>query len=130
MPPNQLSRTKRWTWYFADGYLPAKNPASGLESHEALMLLNTRLKPVAVSLDVFYQDREPDRDIHVQVPPERVIALRLDHPDELGGVVIPPLTQYALKVTSDQPIIAVFGRLDATQPNLAYYAPAGIREFE
>ena len=35
------------------------------------------------------------------------------------------LTQYALRVVSDHKVIAQFGRLDASQPNLAYYCTMG-----
>lgn len=49
----------------------------------------------------------------------------MDEADQLDGLSIPPLTQYALRVRSDRRIIAQFGRLDATQPNLAYYCTMG-----
>jgi hypothetical protein len=97
----------------------------GLESHEALMILNTGESPANVSLDFYFDGKQPIKDIPVKVDPERVVSLRLDHPEEIGGVELPPLTQYALRVRSDVKVVVQFGRLDATQANLAYYVNVG-----
>ena len=115
-------------WYFPDGYLPAKNPASPLEAHEALMLFNVHECEVKVRIDIYYSDRDPVRDIAVTVPAERIIALRMDHKEDLGGHEIPLLTQYALRVTASEPIVVQFGRLDTTQSNMAYYLGVGFCE--
>lgn len=118
----------RKTWYFPDGYLPEKSGNGPMEAHEALMLMNTQPTPAQVRLDIYYSDKAPDKDIPFTVGAERVIAVRLDHPQEIGGVAIPPLTQYALCVRADRPIIAQFGRLDTTQVNMAYYGCMGYAE--
>jgi len=115
------------TWYFPDGYLPEKT-GQGMEAHEALMLFNTHSEAAAVTLDIYYSDKAPDKNIALTVPGERVIALRLDHPEDIGGVKIPPLTQYALRVRANKPIVVQFGRLDTTQDNMAYYAGIGYCE--
>jgi hypothetical protein len=114
------------TWVFADGFLPSRTKVDGgLESHEALMILNTGESPANVSLDFYFDGKQPIKDIPVKVDPERVVSLRLDHPEEIGGVELPPLTQYALRVRSDVKVVVQFGRLDATQANLAYYVNVG-----
>ena len=115
-------------WYFPDGYLPAKDPASPLEAHEALMLFNVHECEVKVRIDIYFSDRDPVRDIPVTVPAERIIALRMDHKEDLGGHEIPLLTQYALRITASEPIVVQFGRLDTTQSNLAYYLGVGFCE--
>ncbi len=115
-------------WYFADGYLPAKVANGVMEAHEALMLLNTAEITVAVTIDVYFSDQNPLRGIRVELPPERITTLRLDHPDDLGGAVIPELTQYALRIRSAQPIVCQFGRLDTTQNAMAYYVGVGFAE--
>lgn len=115
-------------WYFPDGYLPAKEAGAALESHESLMLLNTGKRDARAVIDIYFSDREPIRGIAVAIPAERIVAMRMDHPEEIGGAVIPEVTQYALRVTSDHPLVAQFGRLDATQPNLAYYGSMGFYE--
>jgi len=116
------------TWYFPDGYLPEKSKEGAMEAHEALMLFNPGSNPVRVILDIYYSDKAPDKNIAITVGAERVIALRLDKPADIGGVTIPPLTQYALRVTADHPIVAQFGRLDTTQVNMAYYGCMGYCE--
>jgi len=115
-------------WYFPDGYLPEKNGEGPLESHEALMLLNMNESKATITIDIYYEDRDPARDIQIHVDPERIKTIRLDKPDELGGHEIPPLTQYSIRVRSDVPVVAQFGRLDATQTNLAYYGTMGFCE--
>ena len=115
-------------WYFPDGYLPEKKSNGEMEAHEALMLFNTAEEDVKVELDIYFSDRPPVRAVKLTVPAERVQTSRLDHPDELNGAVIPPLTQYALRVRASHPIVAQFGRLDTTQPNMAYYTGVGFCE--
>ena len=113
-------------WTFADGWLPKKSDDGGpLEAHEALMILNTGPVPAHVNLDLYFDNKDPVKDIAVTVEAERVICLRLDLPEQIGGVEIPPMTQYALRVRSDVNIVVQFGRLDTTQPNLAYYINVG-----
>ena len=99
-----------------------------MEAHEALMLLNVNVSPAQVFLDFYFEDREPVKDIRMTVPPERICCLRLDHPREIGGLEIHPLTQYSIRVRSDVNIVAQFGRLDTTQTNMAYYNSAGFFE--
>ena len=115
-------------WYFPDGYLPEKSAKGKMEAHEALMLFNTQAKPANVLIDIYYSDRKPVKGIEVKVGPERVKTLRLDHPRDLGGEKIPPLTQYALRIRSSINIVAQFGRLDTTQSNMAYYIGVGYNE--
>ena len=115
-------------WYFPDGYLPEKSSVGAMEAHEALMLFNTHEKPVAVKIDIYFSDRAPAKDIAVTVPAERIIALRMDHPEDLAGNKIPPVTQYALRIRAEEPIVVQFGRLDTTQNNMAYYVGIGYCE--
>lgn len=111
-------------WVFADGWLPEKGQGN-LEAHEALMILNTGGSPANIKLDFFFDDKDPVTDVPVIVDPERVVCLRLDHPDEIANLKIPPMTQYALRVRSDVNVVVQFGRLDTTQSNLAYYINVG-----
>lgn len=72
--------------------------------------------------------RPPKPDIKVTVPAERIIALRMDHPEDLNGAVIPYLTQYAIRITAAASIVCQFGRLDTTQEAMAYYLCPGYAE--
>lgn len=112
-------------WFFADGYLPEKKAPGAMEAHEALMLFNTNSTPANVRLDIYFENKPPVKNIAVVVDAERVRTLRMDHPGDIGGVNLPPVTQYALRVRSDVPIVVQFGRLDTTQSNMAYYLGVG-----
>ncbi len=112
-------------WYFPDGYLPEKTDGV-MEAHEAIMILNVNLEAANVKLDIYFENKDPVKDIAITIDSERVISLHTDIPEHLGGVEIPPLTQYALRIRSDVPIVAQFGRLDTTQANMAYYCAPGI----
>ena len=114
-------------WYFADGYLPEKT-GGGMEAHEALMLFNPATENVLAEIAVFFSDRPPIKGIKITVPAERVFTIRLDHPEELAGAVIPPLTQYALQIQASEPIVCQFGRVDTTQTALSYYVGVGYCE--
>ena len=116
------------TWYFPDGYLPEKTNDGPMEAHEALMLLNVGDKAANVLLDIYFSDKPPVKDIPVKVGAERIKTLRLDHPEDLAGLAIPPLTQYAIRVRSDVSLVAQFGRVDTTQVNMAYYGCIGYGE--
>jgi len=61
---------------------------------------------------------------HGTLDGKRVHCFRLDGPvfDQQYQI---PFGQYALHLESDVPVVAVFGRLDTRQPNLAYYAVQG-----
>jgi hypothetical protein len=116
------------TWYFPDGYLPEKNNNGVMEAHEALMLFNTSETEVNILLDIYFSDCDPVKNIGLKIEPERIKTLRLDNPDDIEGLKIPSLTQYAIRVRSSENIVAQFGRLDTTQTNMAYYGCIGYGE--
>lgn len=115
-------------WYFPDGYLPEKKAGEALESHEALMVLNTHEKAASITMDIYFEERSKKQTVMFEVSPETVKTLRMDDPNDLQGVSIPFLTQYALRISSDIEVVVQFGRLDATQENLAYYGTMGFWE--
>ncbi|MGA2763893.1 MAG: sensory rhodopsin transducer [Spirochaetia bacterium] len=118
-----MSAQGKKNWVFADGDLP---PAGDREpfGHEALMITNLNRKRATIALDILFEDREPVRVTSLGVEGMRVKCFRLDQPLGEQKVQI-PFGQYALVVRSDVPVVAVFGRLDVRQPNLAYYSVAG-----
>jgi len=115
-------------WIFPDGELPEKTEGSPLEAHEALMILNTSDTVSHVSLSFYFADRPPIKNVSVSVESERVKCIRMDHPNEIGGVRLPFHTQYALRVESDVRVIATFGRLDTTSERMAFYTSAWYTE--
>ena len=114
-------------WFVADGYLPpqARTDNSGFEGHEAIMILNCGDRPARILMDVFFENREPIEGVELGVAARRIKCFRMDHPAEIGGVEIKRLEQYALRFRSDVEVIVQYGRMDISQPNLAYIGMMG-----
>lgn len=117
-------------WYVIDGYLPYKGKIDNdsLEGHEAIMILNCQDTEAEIFMDIFYEDREPDCDIRLVAAARRVKCIRMDHPDEIGGIVLDRQLQYSLRFKSDVDVIIQYGRMDIAQPNLAYIGMIGYSE--
>lgn len=109
------------TWFFPDGDLPAPGdkPPHG---HESLIILNPNPVDSTIRITVFHEDKQPDHLEEITISAERVRCIRLDKP--IGGYIIQP-GQYALKIAGTSPVICQIGRMDVTQPNLAYYTVMG-----
>jgi hypothetical protein len=107
-------------WIIPDGWLPPQGGEGDLINHESLMILNTGSQPASVRIDIYFDYREPVKDLPHQVEGERIKAIRLDLKNELG-FELPRSTQYALRIRSDVKIIVQYGRMDVRQSNLAYY---------
>ena len=109
-------------WYVADGWMPLKNETkdTGYEGHEAIMILNSSSKNAEVLMDIYFEEKEPVEGIKLVVPARRVKCFRMDHPDEIGGLKIDRLYQYALRFRSNVEVVIQYGRMDITQSNLAY----------
>jgi hypothetical protein len=73
MAKNKAEGARRW--FFPDGYLPELNAEGSLKSHEALMILNTGRKRARLSLDIYFEDRDPARGIKFEVGAERVYCI-------------------------------------------------------
>ncbi len=108
------------TWVIPDGWLPPAGGDGDLINHESLMIMNTGKKKAQIKVDIYFDDRDPVRDLPLTVEAERIKAIRLDSPDELG-FKLPRATQYALRIKSDVKVIVQYGRMDVRQANLAYY---------
>lgn len=110
-------------WVFCDGDLPPAGDAEPL-GHEALMVTNLNGREAHLSIDILFEDKPAVKGIVESVGPERVRCFRLDQPVGARMYSI-PRGQYSLVLHSDIPVVAVFGRLDVRQPNLAYYSVQG-----
>ena len=111
----------RKVWFFPDGDLP--QPGNGpLKGHESLVLLNPNDRDAQVTITVYYPDREAEQAPPQSVAARRVRCFRID--EGIGGYKI-PFGQYALKIESTAPVICQIGRMDVSQPNLAYYTVMG-----
>jgi len=110
-------------WIFADGDLP---PAGDKEpfGHEGIMVVNVNEEPANLTIDILFEDKPPVKGLTQVLEGERVICIRLDRPvgDQKYKI---PMGQYALALHSDVPVVAVFGRMDVRQDNLAFYTVQG-----
>lgn len=104
-------------WLIPDAYLP--DPGTDkLQGHEAVCLLNTGTVEANIELDFYFEDRDPIKGVAVKLGGERTLHLRLDDPKALGGVELPRLVPYAIRVTSDVNIVVQYSRMDTSQVNL------------
>ena len=115
------------TWIFPDGDIPQPGESEP-HGHESLIVLNTTKNKATIKVTLYFEDKEPSRDIVVSVEAERVRCFRMDQGIGDAEKVPVPFGQYALKLESDVPVIAQIGRMDVTQPNLAYYTVMGYGE--
>ena len=111
-------------WVFPDGDLPAAGdgPQKG---HESLVILNSSNKDSQISFEIYFEDKSPVTDITATVKAQRVRCFRLDSPLGDNKTFQIPFGQYALVIKSEQPVVAQIGRMDVSQPNLAYYTVMG-----
>jgi hypothetical protein len=111
-------------WFFPDGDMPPEGE-DNLKGHESVIILNPNERDATVRITLYFEDKPPVEGISTVVSSKRVRCLRTGRPEDFGGVIIQKCTQYALKLESDTPVIAQYGRLDARQVNLAYYTTMG-----
>lgn len=112
------------TWVFPDGDLPPKGDNPDFEGHEALTVTNLNTVPAHLSIDIYFEDKDPVKGLTFTLGAERVFCFRLDKPCFDQNYQI-PFGQYSLVVRSDVPVVSVFGRLDVRQVNMAYYSMSG-----
>jgi len=118
-----LSTDGTTRWIIPDGYLPSGG--QGLDSHEAICVLNTGDLPAQIIVRAYFSDRPPAQGQPVTIPAARDIHLRLDRPDELGGLAIPSETPYGLLVTSDRPVVVQHSRMDTRLGGMALFTTMG-----
>lgn len=117
-------------WYVVDGYRPHPQPVdvSDYEGHECYMILNVNDQDAHVLIDIYYENKEPVEGIPFTVPAKRVRAFRSGDKDVLGGLKLSENEQYSVRIRSDIGVIVQYGRLDVTQPNMAFLATLGYAE--
>ena len=81
-----------------------------LEGHEAIIILNCNKQNAEIMADICLEDKNLIKDIKLIVTAERVKYFRMDHPNEIGGLRINRLVQYALKFRSNIEVIIQYGR--------------------
>jgi len=125
-----LSKEGAKNWYIVDGYLPYKGKVDEdiFEGHEAIMILNCHDEDAEIFMDIYYEDREPNENIKIVSPSKRVKCIRMDHPEEIGGIRLDRQLQYSLRFRSNIEVVIQYGRMDIAQSNLAYIGMMGYSE--
>ena len=98
---------------FIDGDLPGNGDDMSLPGHEAMMITNKNEEDAHIIVNIYFEDKEPVKGLHLTVPAQRVICIRMDLPICEENFRIP-------EGQCDIPVCAAFGRLDRRH-NLGYY---------
>ncbi|MEC0234717.1 sensory rhodopsin transducer [Paenibacillus kribbensis] len=104
-------------WVIPDGYIPPESRGE-LVSHESICVLNCENRAAKLSIDIYFEDREPLEGLIEVVEGRRTRHIRTASLEK-SGERIPTGIPYAITVTSDVPVIIQYSRLDTTQPELA-----------
>lgn len=107
-------------WIIPDCELPPEGEGVA-KGHESVIIVNDTNKDAHISVKVFFTDKDAYEDITWTVKAGRVRCFRMNNLDDMCGFEVPIGVQYAMKLTSDREIVVQYGRLDNTQPNLAFY---------
>jgi hypothetical protein len=113
--PDPVGRRR---WAIAEGYIPSSShgPEPQMTSHETACLLNAGDRDAAVTITLFFADREPAGPYRVSVPARRTRHVRFNQLDDPEPV--PRDTDYASVIESDVPIVVQHTRLDSRQAEL------------
>jgi hypothetical protein len=101
-------------WVIPEGYIPESSLSEEdrtLVSHEVACILNTGDDDAAITITVFFTDREPAGPFTLTLGARRTVHLRfneLEKPERL-----PIGTDFASVIESDVPIVVQHTRLDS-----------------
>ncbi|MBO5452713.1 MAG: hypothetical protein J6A69_01975 [Clostridia bacterium] len=114
-------------WIIPDCELPQEGEGVA-KGHESVIIVNDSDMKAEIRVSLYFTDKDPVTNIIWQVEPKRVKCFRMNNVEHMGGFKVPFETQYAMKISSNTPIVLQYGRLDNTQPNLAFYTTLGYAE--
>ena len=107
-------------WIIPDCELP--QPGEGVaKGHESVIIVNDSDVEAEINVEIFFTDKDPYTDIKWTVGAKRVKCFRMNNLEHMCDFVVPFETQYAMKISSNTPLVLQYGRLDNRQVNLAYY---------
>jgi hypothetical protein len=105
----------RKRWAIAEGYIPtwSNGPEPEMLSHETVCILNAGEKDAAVSITVYFSDRDPAGPYRVPVPARRTKHVRFN--DLKDPEPVPAGKDFASVIESDVPVVVQHTRLDSRQ---------------
>ena len=106
-------------WAIPEGYIPSRSfsDAHDLVSHEVACILNAGDKDAAISITLYFTDREPVGPYRVHVSARRTLHLRFN--DLTDPAPVPRDISYASVIESSVPIVVQHTRLDSRDPHIA-----------
>ncbi len=107
-------------WVIPDCELPPEGEGR-MKGHESVVIVNDGKKKAVIKVKLYFEDKPAVEGITWEVEPQSVFCFRMNKPEHMSGYVVPLETQYAMRLSSSQPIVVQYGRLDNRQTNLAYY---------
>lgn len=115
-------------WAIPEGHIPADgikgNPA--LISHEAACILNAGDRDAQIEITLYFVDRDPIGPYRATVPARRTLHLRFNDLDDPEPV--PRDTDYASVLTSTEPVVVQFTRLDSRDARVALLSTIAFQE--
>ena len=115
------------SWLIPDCELPPEGEGEA-KGHESVIIVNDSDREAEIEIKLFFTDRDFTDKITWRVGAGRVRCFRMNKLSDMCGFAVPLSTQYAMKLTSSENIVVQYGRLDNTQPNLAFYTTLGYCE--
>lgn len=114
-------------WIIPDCELPQEGEGVA-KGHESVIIVNDSDVDAEILVSIYFTDKDPYTNIRWKVGAKRVKCFRMNNVEHMDGFKVPFETQYAMKISSNTPIVLQYGRLDNTQPNLAFYTTLGYAE--
>ena len=114
-------------WIIPDCELPQEGEGVA-KGHESVIIVNDSDIDAKIEVSIYFTDKDPYTGIVWEVGSQRVKCFRMNNIEHMCGFKVPFETQYAMKVSSNTPIVLQYGRLDNTQANLAFYTTLGYSE--
>ena len=97
--------------YIPDCFWPL-GEKEGIISHEAICVINTTERPLRVTINLYFTDRDMMKDFFVEVAPKRTAHIRMDQIENSRGERVPRNVPYAAEVLCDEEIPVQYSRLD------------------
>jgi len=111
-------------WLIPDGHIPGPG-SQDILGHEAICFVNSGVTDAKVKMTVYFEDKEPIREIPLEVKAERSLHVWLSKPEMMGGIAIPIETPYSILVESSEKIVVQHTRVDTRLGNMALLSVIG-----
>lgn len=95
-------------------FWPSAETEGPYVSHEAICVLNANGEDAQISIELFFEDREPLGGFTVCCNAARTNHIRMDKLKNANGAAVPKGTPYAAIVRSDIPVLVQYTRVDTT----------------